>query len=73
LFKFRERGQIRHFRKKVHKYIDEINNYNQKFIERRLKTYSSFLDGKDDRLKYLLDEEQRLAVIIFINLKSKLN
>ena len=32
-------------------------------MERRLKIYSSFLDGKDDGLKYPLDEEQRLAVI----------
>ncbi len=63
LFKFRERGRIRQFRKKMHKFIEDINNYNQKFLERRLKIYSSFLDGKDDGLKYPLDEEQRLAVI----------
>ncbi|MFX1314066.1 MAG: UvrD-helicase domain-containing protein, partial [Promethearchaeota archaeon] len=63
LFKFKERGQIRKFRKKLHKFIEEINNYNQKFIEGRLKIYSSFLDGEDDGLKCPLDEEQRLAVI----------
>ena len=51
LFKFRERGRIRQFRKKMHKFIDEINNYNEKFVEKRLKIYSSFLDGKDDGLK----------------------
>ncbi len=54
---------IRKFRKNLHKLIEEINNYNQIFIEKRLKNYSSFLDGKDDGLKYPLDEEQRLAVI----------
>ncbi|KKN62101.1 hypothetical protein LCGC14_0515430 [marine sediment metagenome] len=63
LFKFRKRGRIRKFRKKMHKFIEEINNYNQKFVERRLKTYSSFLDGKVDGLKYPLDKEQRLAII----------
>ena len=63
LFKFRERGRIRQFRKKLHKLIDEINNYNDMFIKRRLKEYFSFLAGKDDGLKYPLDEDQRLAVI----------
>ncbi|MFX1346073.1 MAG: UvrD-helicase domain-containing protein [Promethearchaeota archaeon] len=63
LFKFRERGRIRQFRKKMHKLIDEINSYNDHFINRRLKDYSSFLEGKDDGLKYPLDNEQRLAVI----------
>jgi len=32
LFKFRERGRIRQFRKKMHKFIEEINAYNQKFL-----------------------------------------
>ncbi|MHA2399007.1 MAG: UvrD-helicase domain-containing protein [Promethearchaeota archaeon] len=63
LFKFKERGYIRKFRKELHKIIEEINNYPQKFIDNRLKIHSSFLEGKDDRLKYPLDDEQRLAVI----------
>jgi len=62
-FKFRERGQIRQFRKRMHRLIEEINNYNHNFVERQLKIYSSFLDGRDDGLKYPLDDEQRLAVI----------
>ena len=63
LFKFKERGRIRKFRKKLHKLIEEINNYNDTFIKRRLRDYSSFLAGKDDGLKYPLDKDQRLAVI----------
>jgi DNA helicase-4 len=63
LFKFRERGQIRQFRKNLHKFIEDINAYNQKFIYKKLKLHSSFLDGKDDGLKYPLDKEQRLAII----------
>ncbi len=63
LFKLKIRGSIRHFRKNLHKLIEEINNYNHNFVERRLKEYSSFLDGKDDGLQYPLDEDQRLAVI----------
>ena len=63
LFKLKVRGSIRHFRKNLHKLIEEINNYNHNFVERRLKEYSSFLDGKDDELEYPLDEDQRLAVI----------
>ena len=62
-FKFRERGRIRLFRKNMHKFIEEINNYNKKFIGKRLKMYSSFLDGEKDGLKYPLDEDQRLAVV----------
>ena len=63
LFKFKERGRIRKFRKKLHKLIEEINNYNDTFIKRRLRDYSSFLAGEDDGLKYPLDKDQRLAVI----------
>ena len=63
IFNFKIRGGIRRFRKDLHQLIEEINNYNKDFIDKRLKEYSSFLDGKDDRLKYPLDEEQRLAVI----------
>ena len=63
MFNFKIRGGIRRFRKDLHNLIEEINNYNNNFIEKRLKDYSSFLDGKDDGLKYPLDEDQRLAVI----------
>ncbi len=31
LFKFRERGRIRQFRKKMHKFIEDINNYIKNF------------------------------------------
>ena len=37
LFKFKEKGRIRQFRKKIHKFIEEINNYNDMFVERRLR------------------------------------
>ena len=63
IFKLRERGRIRLFRKNMHKLIEEIDNYNRNFIEKRLKMYSSFLDGKNDGLKYPLDDDQRLAVV----------
>ena len=63
LFNFKIRGGVRRFRKDLHDLIEEINNYNQLFIENRLKEYSTFLEGKDDGLEYPLDEDQRLAVI----------
>jgi DNA helicase-4 len=62
-FKFKARRIFRKFRKVLHALIEEINNYNDYFTKKRLKDYSSFLDGKDDRLKHPLDKEQRLAVI----------
>src|SRR5665648_61676 len=51
LFKFRKRRKIRQFIKKMHELIEEINEYNDNFIKRRLKEYSSFFEGKDDDLK----------------------
>jgi len=63
LLKFRERRQIKNFRKNLYELIDKINEYNPNFIENRLRDYSSFLDGRDDKLRYPLDDEQRLAVI----------
>jgi len=63
LLKFRERRQIKNFRKRLTKLIDEIDNYNPNFIASRLRDYTSYLDGKDDKLRYPLDDEQRLAVI----------
>ena len=63
IFQFKVRKVIRKFRKVLHALIEEINKYNDYFIENRLINYRSFLDGKDDGLKYPLDEEQRLAVI----------
>ncbi|MCJ7773204.1 MAG: UvrD-helicase domain-containing protein, partial [Desulfobacterales bacterium] len=63
LFKFKKRGMIRKFRKTTHILIEEINEYNDNFLKRRLKEYSSFFDGKDDDLKYPLDEDQRIAVV----------
>ncbi len=63
LFKFRKRRKIRQFIKKTHELIEEINEYNDNFIKRRLKEYSSFFEGKDDDLKYPLDDDQRLAIV----------
>jgi DNA helicase-4 len=63
LFRFKERGKIKKFRKNMRKLIEEINNYNENFIKKRLKECSSFFDGKDDSLVYPLDEDQRLAVV----------
>ncbi len=62
-FKFKARRVFRKFRKVLHTLIEEINTYNDYFIENRLKNCQSFLNGKDDGLKYPLDEEQKLAVI----------
>lgn len=42
----------------------DVNNYNPVFIEKRLKDYKSFFDGKDDKLKIGLDTDQRLAVVV---------
>ncbi|MFW9950206.1 MAG: UvrD-helicase domain-containing protein [Candidatus Thorarchaeota archaeon] len=62
-FKFKERILIRPFKKSLRNLFIDIDNYNQKFIEKRIESYASFLDGKDDGLKYPLDEEQKKAVI----------
>ncbi|KKM22321.1 hypothetical protein LCGC14_1626530, partial [marine sediment metagenome] len=40
-----------------------ISNYNNIFIQKRLKEYSSFFEGKDDQLKFPLDDDQRKAII----------
>jgi len=63
VFRFKIRKVIRKFRKVLHSLIEEINNYNNYFIETRLKDYSSFFNGKDDKLEHPLDEDQRLAVV----------
>jgi len=63
IFNFKIRKVIRKFRKVLRSLIEEINNYNNYFIKKRLKEHSSFFKGKDDKLKYPLDEDQRLAVI----------
>lgn len=40
-----------------------VLNYNSKFIKKRLKEYSTFLAGDDDKLDHPLDSDQRTAVI----------
>ncbi|MHA1491035.1 MAG: UvrD-helicase domain-containing protein [Promethearchaeota archaeon] len=42
---------------------EQIINYNSWFINSRLKECASFFDGKDDGLKYPLNDEQRRAII----------
>ncbi|MHA1797557.1 MAG: UvrD-helicase domain-containing protein, partial [Candidatus Helarchaeota archaeon] len=54
---------LRKIKRELSELKEQINNYNDIFITKRLEEYSSFFDGKDDNLKYPLDDEQRLAVI----------
>jgi len=63
IFNFKTRGGVKRFRKDLRDLVDEMNNYDKLFIKSRLKEYSSFFDGKDDNLKYPLDDDQRLAVV----------
>jgi len=55
--------KIKNYKKKLLELRREIKNFNKKFILLRLDIYKSFFDGKDDGLKYPLDQEQRIAVI----------
>jgi len=63
IFNFKVRGGVKRFRKDLRDLAKEIDNYDKLFIKNRLKEHSSFFDGKDDSLKYPLDDEQRLAVV----------
>ncbi|MHA1192624.1 MAG: UvrD-helicase domain-containing protein [Promethearchaeota archaeon] len=55
--------KVKKFKQKCRLLSEEINNYNENFINKRLNEFSSFFDGLDDNLKYKLDYNQRLAVI----------
>jgi len=50
-------------RKKLEILKQQIFNFNNEFVKKRLVDYSTFFDGKDDGLKYPLDEDQRMAVV----------
>lgn len=50
-------------RKKMDILKQQIINYNDLFVKKRLVDYATFLEGKDDGLKYPLDEDQRMAVV----------
>lgn len=41
----------------------QIRNYNNHYLNNRLKKHKLFFDGKDYKLKYPLDIDQRLAII----------
>ena len=60
---FRTRRRIKKNKRELKNLKEIFSNYNNNFIKRRLIEYSDFFDGKDDNLKFGLDEEQRIAVI----------
>ena len=62
-FYFKTRKKLKIFKNDLTRLKEVISNYNNIFIHRRLEEYSSFFDGKDDNLKFPLDEDQRLAII----------
>jgi len=62
-FYFKKRRIVKQNKHDLRNLREIIKNYNNNFIERRLIEYCSFFDGKDDNLKFGLDEDQRLAVI----------
>ncbi len=57
------RKQIKKNKKELKNWRQDVLNYNEKFIKKRLEEYSSFFNGKTDNLKYGLDEDQRIAVV----------
>ena len=60
-FKFKKLLKENYEKLKITK--DNMDNYNSIFINQRLKNYKSFFDGKDDNLKYPLDNEQRFSIV----------
>jgi len=62
-FKFKQRKVIKQFKRVLEDLASEIKSYNDYFIKDRLRNYRSFFEGHDDKLKYPLDKNQRLAVI----------
>lgn len=62
-FYFKTRKKLKIIKNDLTRLKEVISNYNDIFIRRRLEEYSSFFDGKDDNLKFPLDEDQRLAII----------
>ena len=62
-FYFKTRKKLKIIKNDLTRLKEVISNYNNIFIRRRLEEYSSFFDGKDDNLKFPLDEDQRLAII----------
>jgi len=62
-FYFKTRKKLKEIKGALTVLNENIINYNQNFIKKRLEEYSSFFDGKDDNLKFGLDEDQRVAVV----------
>ena len=62
-FYFKTRKKLKIIKNDLTRLKEVISNYNNIFFHRRLEEYSSFFDGKDDNLKFPLDEDQRLAII----------
>ena len=50
-------------RKKADRIYDEIHDYNEQFIEKRLSKFKKFFDGKYGGIKFSLNDEQRLAIV----------
>jgi DNA helicase-4 len=62
-FKFKQRKVIKKFKRLLDDLSREIKSYNDYFTKDRLRYYRSFFEGRDDKLKYPLDKNQRLAVL----------
>ena len=62
-FYFKVRKKLKIIKNDLKRLEEVISNYNDIFIKKRLEEYSSFFEGKDDQLKFPLDEDQRLAII----------
>jgi len=62
-FYFKTRKKLKIIKTDLVRIKDVISIYNEIFIRRRLEEYSSFFEGKDDKLELSLDDDQRLAII----------
>ena len=62
-FCFKARKKFKKIKIALHVLQQLIEFYNPKFLNKRLREYKSFLDGKDDNLKFGLDDDQKIAVI----------
>lgn len=62
-FRFKTKKLLKSFRSSIERLKEKVIGYNNDFINKRLKDYTSFFGGLDDKLKYGLNPEQRKAII----------
>jgi DNA helicase-4 len=62
-FYFKVRNKVKDIKFNLKRLEKDVSTYNEIFIQKRFEEYSNFFEGKDDNLKFPLDEDQRKAII----------